>query len=202
MTAPADQKLHITDIVPMKLQVLGREFSEFLIFTPKEDGEKGKRIYTELELQQMALAKEVLPQAEDNIALAFSRLIGETVKDPDLLINLVLPRHIDLLGSYGWVVSPDAEERAEHNKAGMEEGWSSFWLCQATNKPLSNQEEIFRPLLAPAFFTSSWQYFAVRAWLRLQCFHMDITKIDLIKDIWALRWPDGAPSDRHDPIAA
>ena len=147
---------------------------------------------------QMILANRILPDAGDDVCAVFINIVTEFVRDPQLLLDVMVPRHLDVLESYGWVATPDQPpEPAE-----LAEGFSIFWMAGSTNDFLVHMERSFLPMMHGAFFLNSHQTMAMRAWLRIQAYHVDIDHLHLIKDIWALKWSEAEPAKDHGPAPA
>lgn len=180
--AGSTPNIYISSASLIRLDDLRAEFNSILL--GKVEGEPD----TAVEKAQLAFAQQLVPSGDAIMALIVSRLVTHFVRDPQQLIAIMNERHFEAVANYRWILPATEELLREEQALGAIEGQSLYWLSQAQNVYLQNQEAVLRPAYAPAMFSNRWQYLAIRSLLRLQAILFDMSKIDLIATLHAMHW--------------
>lgn len=141
--------------------------------------------FREFEEKAMPLAEALMPIGPAALRQVMIRLIAFYLNDARALVDYIIPRHIEIVQSYGF--SPESnKDRAE--------GLSAFWLFRSTNPALQAMEVGFGPGVLKAMVPGVHAVYAIRAFLRIQALFLEIDQVEKIVEIRDL-YLENVPED-------
>lgn len=130
--------------------------------------------FRDFEEKAMPLAAALMPVGPAALRQVMIRLIAFHVADAASLVRFIIPRHVEIMHSYGY--NPEQDPA-------LAEGTSAFWLFRATNPALQAMEGAFGPGILACMEPSVHAVFAARCFLRIQAILMDIDQVGKIIEI-------------------